>query len=148
MAGAWVIYAAVAVDAFSDGLMVGTGSSISMALALILAIGQVTADVPEGFATIANFRHRGMRARRRLLVCASFPVPVLAGAILSYWLLHGQSGPIRLLALAFIGGLLLVAAAEEIVGEAHEVACDKRWTSLAISAGFVLFALVASYLES
>jgi ZIP family zinc transporter len=135
------------VDVFSDGLMVGTGSTISMSLALVLAVGQVTADIPEGFVTVANFRSRGMPRARRLLVSASFLVPVLVGAFLSYTLLKGQTGPVRLLALAFVAGLLLVAAVEEIVGEAHDVACDKRWTSMAITAGFVLFALVDSYFE-
>lgn len=148
MAGAWVIYAAVAVDLFSDGLLIGAGSSISFSLALVLAVGQVTADVPEGFATIANFKRHGTPRSRRLLISASFLIPVLAGALLSFLVLRHQAETIQLAALAFTGGLLLVAAAEEIVGEAHAAACDKRWSSLAISGGFVLFALVASYFEA
>lgn len=148
MSGAWVIYAAVAVDLFSDGLLVGAGSSVSLSLALVLAVGQVTADVPEGFATVANFKQKGTPRARRLLISASFVIPVLAGALLSFLLLRHQSLEMQLAALAFTAGLLLVAAAEEIVGEAHEAACDKRWSSLAITAGFVLFALVASYFEA
>src|SRR3546814_2535736 len=54
--GAWTIYAAVAVDLFGDGLLIGAGSSLSFELALVLALGQVAADIPEGFATIATFR--------------------------------------------------------------------------------------------
>lgn len=146
--GAWVIYAAVAVDLFSDGLLIGTGSSISLGLALVLAIGQVTADIPEGFATIANFKDKGVSRPRRLLISASFLIPVLAGALLSYLVLRDQSEAIQLTALAFTAGLLLVAAAEEIIGEAHEAAHDTRMSILAISAGFVLFALVASYFEA
>ena len=145
--GGWVIYGAVAVDLFADGLLIGTGSSIAFSLALVLAVGQLTADIPEGFATVANFKAKGMPRARRLLVAGSFVIPALAGAALSYTLLRGQAETVQLTALAFTAGLLLVAAAEEIVGEAHEAACDKRWSSLAISGGFVLFALVASYFE-
>lgn len=145
--GAWVIYAAVAVDLFADGLLIGTGSAISLSLALVLAIGQVTADIPEGFATISNFKDKGVPRARRLLIGASFVLPVLLGALLSYLFLRDQSEAIQLTALAFTAGLLLVAATEEIIGEAHEAAPDTKWSALAISAGFVLFALVASYFE-
>lgn len=146
--GAWMIYAAVAVDLFSDGLLIGASSSISLGLALVLAIGQVTADVPEGFATIANFKDKGVPRSRRLLLSASFAIPAVGGAILSYFLLRDAPDAIRLTALSFTAGLLLVAASEDIIGEAHEAACDTRTATFATAAGFVLFALVASYLET
>lgn len=145
--GAWVIYAAVAVDLFSDGLLIGTGSSVSLGLALVLALGQVTADIPEGFATVSNFKDKGVPRGRRMLLSLSFVLPVLAGALLSYLFLRGQSEAIQFAALSFTAGLLLVAAVEEIIGEAHEAAPDTRRSTLAISAGFVLFALVASHFE-
>lgn len=145
--GAWVVYAAVAVDLFADGLLIGTGSAISFNLALILAIGQVTADIPEGFATIANFKDKGVRRSKRFLIAASFLLPVLLGALISYIVLRDQSEAIQLTALSFIAGLLIIAAAEEIIGEAHEAAVDSKLPVLAISGGFVLFALVASYFE-
>lgn len=146
--GAWMIYAAVAVDLFSDGLLIGVGSSISFSLALVLALGQVTADVPEGFATIANFKDKGVPRTRRLLLSASFLLPVMAGALLSYFLLRDAAEAIQLTALAFTAGLLLIAASEEIIGEAHEAACDSRTATFATAAGFVLFALIASYFEA
>jgi ZIP family zinc transporter len=39
----WMIYVAVAVDLFSDGLMIGAGSAVATSLALVLALGQVLA---------------------------------------------------------------------------------------------------------
>lgn len=146
-AGAWMIYAAVSVDLFSDGLLIGAGSSLSFELALVLAIGQVTADIPEGFAAVANFKDKGMRRSQRLLLSASFALPILVAALASYFLLRGQTPSVQLVALAFIAGLLLVAATEEIIGEAHEAACDTRLSALSIVGGFVLFALVSSYFE-
>jgi len=146
--GAWMIYAAVAVDLFSDGLLIGVGSSISFGLALILALGQVTADIPEGFATIANFKDKGVPRSRRLLLSASFLVPVLAGALISYFVLRDAAETMQLTALAFTAGLLLIAASEEIIGEAHEAVCDTKSATFATAVGFVIFALVASYFEA
>src|SRR3546814_9337244 len=56
----WMIYVAVAVDLTSDGLMIGSGSAVSSNLELVLAACQVLADLPEGYATAANFRNKGM----------------------------------------------------------------------------------------
>ncbi|HEV2108422.1 MAG TPA: hypothetical protein VGR16_09190, partial [Thermomicrobiales bacterium] len=47
--GPWAIYFGVAVDLFSDGVIIGTGSTIVFGLGLLLALGQVPADIPEGF---------------------------------------------------------------------------------------------------
>lgn len=146
-AGAWMIYAAVSVDLFSDGLLIGAGSSLSFELALVLAIGQVTADIPEGFAAVANFKDKGVPRSKRLLLSASFALPIVAAALVSYFLLRGQSAVVQLTVLAFIAGLLLVAASEEIIGEAHEASCDTKASALALVGGFVLFALVSSYFE-
>lgn len=146
-AGAWMIYAAVSLDLFSDGLLIGAGSSLSFELALVLAIGQVTADIPEGFAAVANFKDKGMPRSKRILMSASFAVPILVAALATYFLLREQGPAVQLTVLAFIAGLLLVAATEEIIGEAHEAACDTRLSAISIVGGFVLFALVSTYFE-
>jgi ZIP family zinc transporter len=146
-AGPWVIYAAVFVDLFSDGLMIGVGSTVSFSLALILAIGQVTADVPEGFATISNFRDKGVTRGKRIGYAASFAFATILGGSIGYWLLRGQSEMLQLSALAFTAGLLILAAVEEMLKEAHEVSDDTRYTAAYFIGGFALFMLVASYFE-
>jgi len=143
--GPWIIYAAVAIDLFSDGLLVGAGSSLSFGLALLLAIGQVTADIPEGFAAVANFKAKGIPRAQRILLAASFAIPMVVAALLSFLVLRDLPEVYQLGALAFIAGLLLVAATEEIVGEAHEADCDTRASVLAIAGGFALFGLVSGY---
>jgi zinc transporter, ZIP family len=147
-ASAWMVYVAVAVDLFSDGLMIGVGSVVSFGLALILAVGQLTADIPEGFATIANFKHKGEPRRRRLVLSASFLIPCLAGASAGYWLLRGRSETLQLAALAFTAGILLIAAVEDMLREAHEAAEDTRLSAGFFIGGFALFTLVAAYFEA
>ena len=77
--GPWAIFFGVAVDLFSDGVMIGAGSTLTFSLGLLLALGQVPADIPEGFATIATFRNQGVSRRTRILLAAAFAVPVLLG---------------------------------------------------------------------
>ena len=140
----WMIYVAVAVDLFSDGLMIGAGSAVATSLALVLALGQVLADVPEGFATIANFKDKEVPRRRRLILGASFAAPVLLAATLAYVLLRGQGEALKMAALVFTAGLLTVAAVEDMIVEAHKSAEDTRGSVLAFVGGFVLFTLVSA----
>jgi zinc transporter, ZIP family len=66
--GMWMVYLAVAVDLFGDGLMIGAGAAVTTSLALVLALGQVLADVPEGFAAIAEFKDKGVTRAQRLVL--------------------------------------------------------------------------------
>lgn len=140
----WMIYVAVATDLFSDGLMIGAGSAVGSSLAIVLALGQVLADVPEGFATIANLKNKGVPRGRRLLLGAAFAVPVLTAAALAYVLLRGQSEALKMAALVFTAGLLTVAAVEDMITEAHESAKDAPSSALAMIGGFVLFTFVSA----
>jgi zinc transporter, ZIP family len=87
-----MIYIAVAVDLFGDGLMIGAGSAVATSLAL----GQVLADVPDGFATIANLKDKDIPRRQRLILGASFAIPVLLAATLAYVLLRGQDEALQM----------------------------------------------------
>lgn len=142
--GMWMIYIAVAIDLFSDGLLIGTGSAVSFSMAIVLALGQVLADVPEGYATIANMKSKDVPRSKRLLLSASFAIPVLTAAIVAYYLLRDQSEALKMAGLAFTAGLLVVAAVEDMISEAHESAEDNRWSILSFIGGFVLFTFVSA----
>ena len=144
----WMIYVAVAVDLTSDGLMIGTGSAVSPALALALAAGQVLADVPEGYATVANFRDKGVPRRKRIWLAASFFIYVVGAALGSYFLLRNASQPLKMAALVFVAGLLTVAAVEDMLEEAHGAREDNRRSVLAFVGGFTIFTLVSAGLET
>lgn len=140
----WMIYVAVLTDLFSDGLMIGTGAGVSTGLALILAVGQLLADVPEGYAAVANMRDKYVPRKRRVLMAASFAIPVLAASIGAYYLLRNQSEVIQMGGLVFVAGLLTVAAVEDMIGEAHESTRDMRGSVFAMVIGFVLFTFVSA----
>ena len=146
--GMWMIYVAVAVDLASDGLMLGSGAAVSATLAVALAAGQVLADVPEGYAAVANFRKNQIPRRTRILLSASFILFSCGAAILSYLLLRGAGEGPKMAVLAFVAGLLTVAAVEDMLEEAHEARQDNRSSVVAFVAGFVLFTLVSVGLET
>ena len=75
-AGAWMVYMAIAADLFSDGLMTGVGSAVSSALGLLLGLSQVVANIPGGFASMANFRSEGVARRTRIIIACSFALPL------------------------------------------------------------------------
>jgi ZIP family zinc transporter len=142
--GMWMIYVAVAIDLFSDGLLIGTGSAVSTSMAIVLALGQVLADVPEGYATIANMKGKGISRGKRFMLSTSFAIPVLTAAVIAYYLLRNQSDVFKMAGLAFTAGLLAVAAVEDMISEAHESEEDTRWSIVAFTGGFVLFTFVSA----
>lgn len=142
-----MVYVAVATDLVGDGLLIGAGSAVSAHVALILALGQVLADIPEGFAVIANFRDKGLGRSKRLLLSASFVLPVVGAAVLAYFTLRGQSVAVKMAALVFVAGLYTLAAVEDMLREAHESAEDSRWSALSFLAGFALFLVVSGGLR-
>lgn len=101
----WMIYIAVSIDLFSDGLLIGAGSAVSPSVAIILAAGQVLADVPEGFATIATMKDKGIPRSKRILLSASFAIPVLSAAVFAYFVLRNQPEAFKLAVRSGISGL-------------------------------------------
>ncbi|MFW7382218.1 MAG: ZIP family metal transporter [Oligoflexus sp.] len=140
-----MIYFSVAVDLFSDGLLIGAGSTVSFELALLLALAQVSADIPEGFATMVTFKRHGYSRRTRILLSAGFIVPVLSAAAFSYLVLRDQDPAFQVLGLAFAAGMLIVGAAEDMMPEAHESADDTPLSQLIFVTGFGLFTLLSAY---
>ena len=144
--GPFVIFFGVAVDLFSDGVMIGTGTSIEFGLGLLLALGQTPADVPEGFAAIATFKNAGVGRRKRLLLAAAFALPIMLGVTIGYWGVRGQSELVKLSLLAFTAGVLTTVVIEEIVPESHKEGPDSRLATAFFVGGFAVFALLAEYL--
>jgi ZIP family zinc transporter len=142
--GALTIFFGVAMDLFSDGLMIGTGAVADLRLSLVLAIGQMPADVPEGFAAVATLRASGTPRGHRLALTAALALPIL-GATIGYWALRDAPELVTLSLLAFTGGVLTSVVVEDIIPEAHEVP-DVRVATLLLVGGFSLFALIAAYL--
>ena len=143
-AGPLAIFSGVSIDLFSDGVLIGTGTVVNPALGLLLAVGQVPADVPEGFAAVATLRAGGVPRRRRILLAAAFALPVLAGATLGYFALRSAPDLVTLSVLALTGGALVTVVIEEMVPEAHGGETS-TWGAVFLTAGVALFGAISVY---
>lgn len=145
--GAWMVYMATMIDLFSDGLMTGASAAVSSELGLLLGLSQVVANVPGGFATVANFRVQRVARTSRLIAAASFVLPVLIGASIGHWLLRGAGESAQDSALATVVGVLLVSTVEDIVPQADEPGTARWLSTTSFVVGFSFFALLSAYLE-
>ena len=143
---AWAIFFGVAIDSFTDGILIGAGSLIDLQIGLLVALGVVSADIPEGFATIAAFKERGIKRHLRILLNLFASLPVLLGAAAGYWLIKGQPVIVEYGVLAFTAGILLTVTAEEIIPESHRNG-EARLAAFAFIGGFAFFAFISSYLR-
>lgn len=146
-AGAWMVYMAVAADLFADGLMTGAGGAVSASLGLLLGLSQVVANIPGGFAAVANFRTEGLGRRARILVAASALVPVVVGVSIGFLLLRGRGEGVQDAALAFIVGVLLLATVEDTLAQGDASKPRRVLSTAAFAGGFAFFALLAGALE-
>lgn len=143
----WTVYTAISVDLLSDGLTTGTGAAVSSSLGLLLALSQVVANIPGGFAVTANFRKEEVPRRRRLIAAAFYPITPIVGALVGFFALRSAAPSTIGLALAFFAGLLLLATVEDLVPEADQPGTPRRVSSPAYAGGFVLFMLMAVYVD-
>ncbi len=143
--GALAIFGGVSMDLFSDGVMIGTGTVLNPGLGLLLALGQMPADVPEGFAAVATMRRAGVRRPVRLLLAAGFAIPILLGAMLGFLALRNAPPVLTLCVLALTGGALAAVVVEEMVSEAHQ-GDTSQLGPVFLTAGFATFAAISVYL--
>jgi ZIP family zinc transporter len=141
----WAIYFGVLIDLFSDGVMIGSASTISTGLGFLLALGQVPADVPEGFVIMATFKQIGLSRRTRILLTLSFALPIILGTTIGFWAVEGRPELLKLSLLAFTAGLLTTLVVEEMGPLAHREA-EPRMAGLATIVGFALFTLLSIYM--
>lgn len=145
-AAPWLIFLGVGVDLFSDGLMVATGSTITFGLGLILALGQVMANIPGGLATLVTFKQNKTSPKMRQILSGCFFLPALFGASLGYWAVRGKPQLLKFTLLSFTAGILTTVVVENMVPEASEKEKETYQETLSFVGGFALFALLSIYL--
>jgi ZIP family zinc transporter len=145
--GPLAIFSGVGLDLFSDGVMIGTAAVLDPALGFLLAVGQVPADLPEGFPAVASLRRAGLSRLRRLLLASDFVVPILVGATLGYVALRDAPEIVTLSILALTGGALATVVVEEMIPEAREGETS-RLGAIFFTAGFAIFAAISVYVAA
>ena len=134
--GAWMVYATVAADLFSDGLIVGAGSVASARLGLFLAAGQLLANIPGGFAAGANLKSQDAGVWPQLAAGLIVSLSSFLAAGIGYLILRDTPDIGRGISLAAVMGLLLAATLEDLIPEA-DAPQPPRWSSTtALALGF------------
>ena len=143
---AWMVYTAVGADLLSDGLMTGAGAAVDLRLGVLIALAQLVANVPGGFAAAANLRQHEVGRKRRMLTSLSMFGVVIASATIGYVALRGADPVVQNGVLAVVVGLLLLAPIEDMVPEG-DAPRPKRWMSTAaFIAGFTGLAALSTAL--
>ena len=145
-AGAWGLFVGVAVDLFTDGMMIGSGATVGASLAFLLALGHVPSTIPMGFSSFVAFRKARMPLVGRVGVAAALVLGLFAGTGAGYWALRDQSNVAKMAMLGFTAGALTTLVVEEIVPQAHAER-HARFAAFVFVLSFALFALLSTYFE-
>lgn len=117
--GSFGFYFGVLLDLVVDGVVIGVGSTLTLATGLLLALGMAISTVPLAFVTIATAKRQGMAKERRRLLAYSFFGCIMGGAILGYGLLRNQTEAVQLTLLALASGFLITMVTQSIIPEAN-----------------------------
>ena len=106
------LYIGILVDLVIDGVVIGIGSTLTLATGLLLALGLAISTAPLAFVTTATAKRQGMSAKNRRLLSFLFFLCVLSGALLGYLVLRNQSEELRLILVALASGFLITTVVQ------------------------------------
>ena len=130
------LLAAVAIDIFIDGLLIGVGFAAGARVGTLLVIALTLELLFLGLSVATSLAQANWGRGRNLLCIASLSGLVVAGASLGSALLGGLSGVALEIMLSFGAAALMYLVVEELLTEAHEVQ-ETPLITVAFFAGFV-----------
>jgi zinc transporter, ZIP family len=140
------LYFGILVDLVIDGVVIGVGSTVTLATGLLLAIGLAVSTAPLAFVTIATAKRQGMPRENRRILSILFFVCVVAGALLGYVLLRNQSLNLRLLLIALASGFLITTVTQSMIPEANREG-EPSFAGVFFVGGLALYALFTLYVK-
>ena len=135
------LYFGILIDLVIDGVVIGIGSTLTLATGLLLALGLAVSTAPLAFVTIATAKRQGMSRESRRLLSILFFVCVVAGALLGYALLRNQSQDVRLVLIALASRFLITTVTQSMIPEANREG-EPSFAGVFFVAGLSLFALL------
>lgn len=136
------LYIGVLVDLVIDGVVIGIGSTLTLATGLVLALGLAISTAPLAFVTTATAKRQGMSAKNRRLLSYLFFLCVLAGALVGYLVLRNQSEELRLILVALASGFLITTVAQGLIPEANREG-EPGFAGILYIAGLSLYGLMS-----
>jgi len=136
------LYIGILVDLVIDGVVIGIGSTLTLATGLLLALGLAISTAPLAFVTTATAKRQGMSAKNRRLLSFLFFLCVLAGAMLGYLVLRNQSAEFRLILVALASGFLITTVVQGLIPEANREG-EPGFAGILYIAGLSLYGLMS-----
>ncbi len=136
------LYLGVLTDMAIDGVAIGLGSALTLGAGLIVAAGLAVNNMPLAFLTIATAKRQGMPPKRRRWLSIAFIGSILAGAMLGYLVLNGQSELVKSALVALVSGFLITMVTLTMIPEARQQFAV-RSLGIFFIGGLALFALLA-----
>ena len=136
------LYIGILVDLVIDGVVIGIGSTLTLATGLLLALGLAISTAPLAFVTTATAKRQGMSAKNRRLLSFLFFLCVLAGALLGYLVLRNQSEELRLILVALASGFLITTVVQGLIPEANREG-EPGFAGILYIAGLSLYGLMS-----
>ena len=136
------LYIGILVDLAIDGVVIGIGSTLTLATGLLLAVGLAISTAPLAFVTTTIAKRQGMSAKNRRLLSFLFFLCVLAGAMLGYLVLRNQSVEFRLILVALASGFLITTVVQGLIPEANREG-EPGFAGILYIAGLSLYGLMS-----
>ena len=136
------LFAAVAVDLFVDGLLVGTSFAVGAKQGVLVAIALAGCGFFLTITTATSFQSRGISQGKTAIITAMLMLITIAGVFLAHLFSTELVGGLRSGTLAFATAALLYLVAEELMTEAHQAAEDRPATPALFFTGFLLVYLL------
>lgn len=141
----WAMLAAVAVDVFVDGMLIGVGFSAGEEEGILIAIAMTGCSLSLGLATAATLMQSGQSRLGATGFTAGLGVLPVMGAVAGAILASQLTGTSMEALLAFTCAALLYLVTEELLVEAHE---DQEAPESAVTTGMFFAGFLALMMVS
>jgi ZIP family zinc transporter/zinc and cadmium transporter len=115
-----VSWAGLLVHSLIDGIIIGVGFEISVALGILSTLAVLLHELPEGISSMAVMLYGGYPPRKATLYSSLVALATPLGAILSFFLLRGAGRAFVGVLLAVGAGSFLYVAAADLIPEIHK----------------------------
>lgn len=136
------LLAAIAVDVFIDGLVLGAGFAAASRTGVLLAVALSLELVFLGLSAAGALLGGGVAALRTVATCAAVGLLLTVGAAIGALALAGASADVLGVMLGFGAVALMYLVTEELLSEAHEVP-ETSWATALFFVGFLIYLLIA-----
>lgn len=136
------LLAAIAVDVFIDGLVLGAGFTAASRTGVLLAVALSLELVFLGLSAAGALLGGRVAALRTVAACAGVGLLLPVGTAIGVLALAGASGDVVGVMLGFGAVALMYLVTEELLSEAHEVP-ETAWATALFFVGFLIYLLIA-----